>query len=341
MRRKIFRTTIKRLRPQSAAMPLTAPLPGLLPFSLPARLFLVATLAIVIAGCQAMPSAAPARIEVNAQPNGIAVRANDSAIFITDDRANAILWSRDHTTFAPYANVPVVPGQPNSLGQVAVAPSGALLVARFGFGDKGALFISMSPGDAQPLTGLAPERRRLGLASIGPGRVLSSWFVKAASEPLMGGVSLVSYDPATHAASERDLIAGLTKPVGIAVYGDALLVADQDRNTILSFDLADSLAARTPVAAGSGTVFARVEHPDLLAVDQTGTLYTKCGAAGFCRIATDGTVTPVADGFQNARGVAVDDVHHALYIVDRAKPSSATGSAIRVLPLPDTMVPPR
>lgn len=292
---------------------------------------LVGALAIAVGGCQAVSHTAPDRVEIDAQPNGIAIRATDNAIFVTDDRSNAILWSRDHAVFARYADVPVVPGQPNSLGQVVVMPSGELLVARFGFGETGALFISASSGDAQPLAGLAPERRRLGLASMGPGRVLSSWFVKEKNEPLKGGVSLVSYDPATHAATERDLIAGLVKPVGVAVRGDVLLVADQDRNTILRYSLPVLLAAPTPVAADSGTVFARIDHPDLLALDKAGTLYTKCGATGFCRIAPDGTVTPVANDFENARGVAIDDANHTLYVVDRARLSSATGSSIRIL----------
>ncbi|WP_322071711.1 NHL repeat-containing protein [Paraburkholderia bannensis] len=273
------------------------------------------------------------RISIDAKPNGVAIRASDDSLFVTDDRRNVILWSHDHATFARYADVREAPGQPNSLGAITITPSGELLVARFGFGEAGALFIATSSGDTQPLTGLAPERRRLGLASIGPGRVLSSWFVKAKGVPSTAGISLVSYDTATHAASERDLVAGLAKPVGVAVRGDTLFVADQDGNVVLRYSLAALLAAPAPVSADRGTVFARIEHPDLLAIDKTGALYTKCGASGLCRIAPDGTVTSLANDFQNARGIAIDETKHALYVVDRASASSATGSAIRILPL--------
>jgi DNA-binding beta-propeller fold protein YncE len=297
--------------------------------------FVAGALAIGVAGCQSVLPATPDRIAIDAQPNGIAIGANDNAIFVTDDRSNAIMVSRDHSAFTRYAGVPVVPGQPNSLGEVIAIPSGELLVARFGFGETGALFISRSSGEAQALAGLATERRRLGLASLGPGRVLSSWFVRQKNAPLKGGVSLVSYDPATHAATERDLIASLAKPVGVAVHGDAVLVADQDRNTVLQYSLTALLAAQTPVTADSGTVFAQIDHPDLLAIDKAGTVYTKCGATGFCRIAPDGAVTPVANDFQNARGVAIDDASHALYVVDRATAASAKGSAIRILPIVD------
>jgi sugar lactone lactonase YvrE len=273
------------------------------------------------------------RIALSAQPNGIAVRPGDGALFITDDRSNAILWSQDRTTYAPYAHVPVVAGQPNGLSQLVFARPDILLVARFGFGENGAVFVVSSHGDAQRLTGLATDRRRLGLASIGPGRVLSSWFIKQDGKPITGGVSLVSYDVATHTATERDLIAGLKKPVGLAVHGGALLVSDQNRNAILRYDLRVLLAAQAPVPAQSGTLVAQVESPDLLGVDSAGTLYTKCHAHALCRVTPDGVVTSFADDFQDARGVAVDDARHTLYVVDRAKATSAKASAIRVFPL--------
>ncbi|TDV37207.1 hypothetical protein C7405_103334 [Paraburkholderia caballeronis] len=291
----------------------------------------VATAAVFVAGCgSAPPRATSASIGVAAQPNGIAVRPGDGALFITDDRDNAVLWSSDHATFARYATVPAVPGQPNALSQPAFARQDTLLVARFGFGSAGALVSVSASGDASVLTGLVPQRRRLGLVSLGPGRALSSWFVKSGSQPNAGGVSVVTYDDDTHAATERDLIAGLSKPVGIAVGGDTLFVSDQARGVILRYGLPALLAARSPASAG--VAFARVDGPDLLAVDHAGALYTKCGDHGLCRIAPDGAVTTLADDFSDARGVAVDDARHTLYAVDRVKGAGAT-SAIRVFPL--------
>jgi sugar lactone lactonase YvrE len=285
----------------------------------------------VVAGCNVAPAPAPARIDLSAQPNGIVVRPSDSALFVTDDRSNAILWSSDRKTWTPYASLPVVAGQPSSLSQLVFGQPETLLVERFGFGDAGGLFVVSPEGQAQALTGLATERRRLGLASIGPGRALSSWFIKQGSEPPNGGVSLVSYDVSTHAAVERDLIVGLAKPVGIATQDSVLFVADQNRGEILRYDLGALLAA--PAPARDGAVFARIESPDLLAIDRAGVLYTKCHAHGFCRIAPDGAVTSLADDFQDARGVAIDDTRHVLYVVDRAKSASGSASAIRVFPL--------
>ena len=139
---------------------------------------------------------------------------------------------------------------------------------------------------------------------------MSSWFVKVGSQPPTGGVSLVCYDAATGTAVEQDLILGLKKPVGIAVHGDALYVADQENNVILRYDL-----------------------NALLAVDRSGTLYTKCHAHGFCSIAPDGTVKSLANDFEGARGVAVVVARLVLNVLDRAKPSSGACSAIRVFPL--------
>lgn len=292
-----------------------------------------ALVAIIVAtaGCHSAPRSAPMRIELNAQPNAIAVRPDDGALFITDDRSNGILWSSNRSDFRVYASLPAIAGQPGSLSQFVFIRPDALLVQRFGFGETGALFAISAAGEVHALSGPAADRRRLGLVSIGTGRALSSWFVKRGSEPPAGGVSLVSYDLTTYAATERDLVTGLAKPVGMAVHDGALFVADQSQGEILRYDLAELLAEPAPTQ--SGTVFAKIENPDLLAADHTGTLYTKCGAHGFCRIAQDRTVSSLADDFKDARGVAIDEAHHLVLVVDRAKAASAMTSAIRVFPL--------
>jgi len=284
------------------------------------------------AGCNTVRPTVPARIETDAQPNGIAVRPADGSLFITDDRGNAILWSRDRATWTPYASLPAVAGQASSLSQLVFVRPDTLLVARFGFGSAGALFVASATGGVHALAGLTTDRRRVGLVSIGPGRALSSWFVKqTGQQPPAGGVSLVTYDASMHTAVERDLIAGLAKPVGIAVHGDALFVTDQQRGEILRYDLHALLDAPAPTQGG--TVIAKVESPDLLAVDRSGALYTKCHAHGFCRVAPDGTVTRLADDFHDARGVALDDARHLLYVVDRAKRADGAASSIRVFTL--------
>ncbi len=292
---------------------------------------LVSSVALLSA-CSVAPMTAPARLDLDAQPNGIAIRPDDGALFVTDDRSNAVLWSADRAHYASYAVLPVVAGEANSLSQLAFDARGALLVERFGFGASGAVLVVSTTGEVHTLTGPAGERRRLGLATLGPGRVLSSWFIKQGSQPPTGGVSLVTYDPLTYAATERDLVVGLAKPVGVATRGDTLFVSDQGKGAIFRYDLGALLSSAQP--AQGGNAFAQIESPDLLAIDRSGTLYTKCHAHGLCRIASDGTVTALADDFQDARGVAVDDARSVLFVVDRAKASSGAKSAIRVFALP-------
>ena len=89
----------------------------------------------------------PQKIAVAASPNGIAVRAADGAVFITDDQTNSVLSAPDGRSFAHYASVPavvtgvvpnaagvaaavvpVVAGAPDD-GGVAIAAAGGVVVA--------------------------------------------------------------------------------------------------------------------------------------------------------------------------------------------------------------------
>lgn len=317
--------------------------------------------ASVLAGCAAGggSAAVPQRIAVDAKPNGIAVRPGDGAIFITDDATNSVLAATDGHTFTRYAALPAVPGQDrSSLSQLVFADPRALLVARFGFGTSGALVeVATHEGgvdaNARPITAITafagpdPTRRRLGLVVLGPGQVLSTWFVKQGNAPQFGGLSLITYDAASGRATEQIWMTGLIKPVGVAVANGKVYVGDEADNRILEARI-DTLRA-APQPASSATVVAQIAGPDLLAAGHDGTLYTKCGKHGFCRIATDGTVTQLAGDFNDARGVALDETRNVLYVVDRANVSknmddtkntqdakesqSGSPSEIRVLPL--------
>ncbi|CAB3697905.1 hypothetical protein LMG24238_03470 [Paraburkholderia sediminicola] len=275
-------------------------------------------------------TAVPQRVAVSASPNGIAVRAADGALFITDDQTNGVLSSPDGHTFSHYATVPVVAGQANSLSQLSFADAGALMIERFGFGTASAVFSITGVDTIVPLSGPNPARRRLGLISIGANRLLSTWFIKNGSAPPQGGLSLITYDPNAHTALERDLLTGLGKPVGVAVSGDTVYVSDQANNNIVKASLSTLLGGSQAVAPSA--TLAQINSPDLMAVDTSGTLYTKCNATGLCRIAPDGTISVLANDFQDARGVAVDTPRHLLYAIDRAGSTGGT-SYVRIFPL--------
>jgi DNA-binding beta-propeller fold protein YncE len=313
-----------------------------------------------LAGCAADSGAsAPQRIAVDARPNGIAVRPGAGTLFITDDATNSVLSAPDGQSFTRFAALPPASGQDrNSLSELVFADPRLLLVARFGFGTAGAL-VAVATQDGGPprittFSGPDPARRRLGLAVLAPDQVLSTWFVKSGNAPQYGGLSLLTYDPATGRATEQDWLTGLAKPVGVAVAGGNVYVSDEAGNRILKARI-DTLRA-APQPASAATVVAHIDGPDLLAASHDGTLYTKCGKTGFCTIAADGTVTQIANDFHDARGVALDETRGVLYVIDRAneaKPAQGadtkdanrtTGpnstqamprgtSAVRVLPL--------
>jgi DNA-binding beta-propeller fold protein YncE len=297
-----------------------------------ARLALVSCgLIALLAGCSGNEvTAAPQRVVLSASPNGIAVRAADGAVFITDDQTNGVLSSPDGHSFSHYATVPVVAGQANSLSQLSFTEAGALMIERFGFGTASAVFSITGVDTIAQLSGPNPARRRLGLISIGSNRLLSTWFIKSGSTPPQGGLSLITYDPNAHTAAERDLLTGLGKPVGIAVSGDTVYVSDQANNNIVKSSLSALLGGSQAVTPGA--TLAQINSPDLMAVDPSGALYTRCNTSGLCRIAPDGTLSVLATDFQDARGVAVDAPRHRLYVIDRAD-SKGGASALRIFPL--------
>jgi len=81
-----------------------------------------------------------------------------------------------------------------------------------------------------------------------------------------------------------------------------------------------SLAAllRSTHVIAPTAIVARVNDPDLMAVDENATLYTKCDTHSVCEIASNGAITILASDFQDARGIAIDPTRHLLYVVDRA-----------------------
>ena len=292
---------------------------------------MTAVAVITLSGCgSAQVVSAPQRVTLDARANGIAIRPADGTIFITDDKTNSVLASADGKNFKPFASIPAAAGQANALSQVSIADTGSLLLGRFGFGTAGAVFDIAADGSASILSGPDPMRRRLGVAGIGTGKILSTWFVKNGNSPATGGLSLITYDVSTHAASEHNLLTGLAKPVGIAVKGDAVFISDQTDNMILKTSLSGLINHAKP--GGLSTSVIKINGPDLLTIDSNGTLYTKCNTTAVCRIGPDESVAVIANDFEDARGVAIDPAHHVLYVIDRPK-SADSGSTLRAIPL--------
>jgi hypothetical protein len=130
--------------------------------------------------------------------------------------------------------------------------------------------------------------------------------------------------------TERDLVIGLGKPVGLAMVGSMLFISDQTNNRIVKLVLHVALAANAPTVAND--IFVNVKAPDLMAAAPDGTLYTKCGEHGLCRFSPTGEAAEIATDFDEPRGVAVDPVRKRLLTVDRAS-SAGRPSYLRVLPI--------
>ena len=292
---------------------------------------LTAAAVLTLSGCGSTQVAStPQRISLDARANGIAIRPADGAVFITDDKTNSVLSSADGKAFKPFASLPPVAGQANALSQVSMADDGSLLVGRFGFGTAGAVFDIGADRSVSALSGTDPMRRRLGLAVIGTGKILSTWFVKNGNSPATGGLSLITYDVSSHAASEHNLLTGLAKPVGIAVQGDTVFISDQTDNMILKTSLSGLI--NHAQSGGLSTTVIKINGPDLLSIDSNGTLYTKCNSTAVCKINPDESVAVIANDFEDARGTAIDRTHHVLYVIDRPK-SADSGSVLRAIPL--------
>ncbi|GAB5095853.1 hypothetical protein P9250_05240 [Caballeronia sp. LP006] len=297
----------------------------------------IAILALVTAACTSGGGSvsAPQTVQLSGSPNGVAVRASDGAVFVTDDKTNSIVMTSNLDAASPdfslYARIPAQEGERGALSQIAFAPNGHLLVERFGFGKNSAVFDIAASGQVALAADANPSRRRLGLVVLDSGTFLSSWFGKEGDAPSMGGVSLITRGATPGSVTERDLVIGLKKPVGLAVVGDTLFISDQAANRIFKVDLQDARTAGGPVQATN--VFATVDAPDLMAASPDGTLYTKCGAHALCSVSKRGTAAVIASDFDAPRGVAVDVARKRLIAVDRAGASSGKTSALRVLPI--------
>jgi sugar lactone lactonase YvrE len=115
--------------------------------------------------------------------------------------------------------------------------------------------------------------------------------------------------------------------------GDRVFVADSTNNAIVEASFDALLSASKPQTGAP--VFATINAPGLLTVDEDGVLYTTCDQSdvgGICQVSPiNGEVNAVDYEFQDPRDVAVDRTHARLYVVDRAK---LDGQTSRVLMFP-------
>jgi hypothetical protein len=257
-------------------------------------------------GSAAAPSApgAPAggvacveNIAFDGDPNGLLWDAAHARLVVTDSaHARLLAFSAEHGV-SVLADIPPDEGKAGaSLGQPVLDDGGELLVTRFGNGVTGGIVRIDANGTVGSVSGLDPERRRIGLASA-EGRLFETYFVKKGAERA-GGVAEVRAD-----GPELD-VASFQKPVGVVAAGGALYVSDQDQNAIF----------RCATTAGATcTRFATLTKPDLLAVGPHGSLFTGGRGGELRQIDRAGAVERVVAGSGEIRGVAWDGARRVFF----------------------------
>jgi len=274
------------------------------------------SLALAACGPASKPAPAapstPAGIALDGDPNGLFWEEKRARLIIADDAHNRLLsWQEGHAV-AVLAELPAESGK-GGLGQPVVDEAGNVLVPRFGHGTGGAVLRIDAAGRAVPLAGLDPARRRIGLAAS-QGRLFETYFVRAADHREGGAAEIESNG--TEAA-----IGVFRKPIGVVVMNDALFVADQDEGAVFQ------CATRAP---GNCKRLAALTEPDLLAIGPDGSLFTGGRGGQLRQIRRDGTVSVVAAGTGEIRGVAWDAAGKRVFLARR----SAGHGAIEIVPLP-------
>ena len=256
-------------------------------------------------------AAAPAErvVPLAGGANALLWDAASSTLYLTDNNTSSLLaW----TEAGGIRTIGALPAQSAgvSLGGVVRRGDGTTVVANFGFGSQGGLFVMAADHTVTTLTGLDATRRRVGLSQDGSGAIYSAYFVGDRGKAAVGGVSTVAIDG--KAASETEIAgastsAGFGKVIGIVATPTALFVADQTQKAIWKLAVPGYAVSRV----------ASVPAADLLAILPDGDLLTGGGPA-ISRITQAGQVSVLATGFEQVRGLAYDPAGQRLFVIDHS-----------------------
>ncbi len=274
----------------------------------------------------------PTTIPVAAKLNGLFWDAQESRLYLTDDDANAVKsWDGGEKFSTAFELPKMEEGQRPTLGQLTRGPGGHLYITRFGFGSYGTVLVAPKAGAAYRLDTLDPTRRRISLIAAPDGALLDGWFRGGTAGASSGNISEVAIQGGQ--ASERELVTGLNKPVGLAVVGDKLFVADQGAAELRVHSLA--VVRRQPAAAADGQLlaaFTPADGLDLMTASQDGTLYVASSRGAIYRIGADAKVATLVSGWPGIRGLALDADNRRLFAAVTAVDDESP-STIRIVPL--------
>ncbi len=236
--------------------------------------------------------------------NGLYWDAAEGALYLADTTHGDFLrW----TAAEGFTSIAKLEGK-LSLGGIVRTKNGAFVVTSFGFGKDGAVLV-IDKGTVTPVPNLDPKRLRVGIATGPDGTLYDVYFT---GEGHMAG----DRDERKGALAKLDLVQGETplplpglgKPVGVAVTAEGIFVADQTSNSIVALK-------GTTIT----TLAKDLPSTDLLVALPDGSFVTGGRTGTVSRIAKDGSVTTLARGYEQARGVAYDPAGKRLFVVEYSK----------------------
>jgi sugar lactone lactonase YvrE len=271
-------------------------------------------------------------------------------LYIADQGNNRIAKWTDAAGFVPAASLPGQADAGGALGQLVRLLDGRLIVTRPGAGTQGGVLVVSATGVAStvsaPDAGLKPTRQRVGLTFLPDNTLVDTYFVEtdAGSSGALATLALT--------ASEKDLLTGLTKPIGVVHSEGNLFVSDQALGAILKIgkaggvyvtgDGGDAEAGSADAAkADSGdaaavaraAVFAAIDRPGYLCQGPDGSLFVASLTGTVMQVSRAGVVSVVASGLKEPRGVAFDGAARRLFVADH-DPAAAAQQSIRIYPIP-------
>ncbi len=291
----------------------------------------------------------PTAIAFDGTPNGIYWDyGKDQALYVADEAHDTIVKWTDTGGFSTYAHMPTwdaaaydAASGPPGLGQVVRTLDGTTIVTRFGFGSVGGVIVVDPLGDASVVPNLSVSKRRVGLAILADGTLVDSYFSKApdggggpADSGRAGAVARLSVT----AGTEKDMVTGLAKPVGVVHNEGKLVVSDQDFGLLIktpdggffTTDDAgppDASADAAPPPA-SFTQLAALASPDAIAKGPDGSVFV-AGPGVVYQVSRAGAVTTVATGLGTVHGVSFDGAHTRLFVSE----VTASGGNLRIYPV--------
>jgi hypothetical protein len=274
-------------------------------------------------GSGATPAATPARVEsLPGGGNGLFWDDHVHTLYVTDESHDQLLTWSEADGFKPAGSFP--PADKIGLGAIVRRADGSFAVPSFGFGKEGTILTLASGGASQALAGLDGTRRRIALAVDPSDQLYEGYFVVGPDKQHTGGVARVSVQGSSAVETPIATSVALGKVVGVAATATTLFSCDQEANKIYAIAL----------ATGTATVVATPPSCDLLLLLPHGDLMTGGPSGGVYRITPTGTVTTVASGFAQVRGLAYDAAGQRLFFVEHVKGQGAN-DRLHVVAMPE------